>query len=258
MPGSLSTIRGNFWSDMTSLAAFPFTEPTGDFRDLVNPARVLTVSGSDPAIARIAGVRGSGVGFRNGRYLAAPNDFTWNAIGAFEGWTAISLFFRHTAFPAANDGLGVSSGSANLSQYWIDLEGPAVRVLNSSDAGPLIDSGSVPTANVWYHLVAQIYRNGAGSAADLKLRVAGTDYPTISGSTAITPNPTTATPFEVGRILGNLSNQLDVCQLLVWKSSTNPLDEEAMDDLSNNETGVDFVLDAAVNELLSGLGMGRG
>lgn len=241
MAYDLTNLPGNFLTDGYSFEGFEFEEGAGDFAGLVVPARTIAIDAANPAvpITRGSGKRGRGVVVPDSatQFLEAGCDDTWNALAATYDWLVVCLWFKQTA-ALGTQAVGIT-GAAGLSQWYIDMGEMSIGVVNSADAGPTIDSGVTPMVGVWHFVAAQFHYDGSGAGVSLKLHIDGTDYATITGSTAITPNfPATdwsTTLFEVA----SASMQID--QLLFWKSAVNPLDATSIAALYNGGAGISFL-----------------
>lgn len=250
MPYDLTNLPGNLLTDAYSMEAFEFEEPSGDFAGLFVPSRTLAVAGTSSVVLdRTAGRQGRGVRqpASCSQWVEAAYDSAWNALTAGYDWLAVCLWFKQLA-ASGQQGIGVS-GAAGLSQWYIDLTGLGVVVVDSSDNGPTIESGVTPTVGRWHFVCAQVHYDGSGSGVDLKLNVDGVDYTTVTGSKAITPNFPTATKVSTTILNTNCDNQV-VDQLLFWKSAVAPLDATSIAALYNYGAGITFAPSNAGRRLL--------
>lgn len=240
---NLLDVGGNFLNDASSIEAWDFeqVDGSGNFPGLFVPSRVLTITGAGVTpIQRVAGHRGMGV-YQPAvcdQYLETPYDDSYNALQNLYNWVAVSGWFKMVQ-NLGFIGLGISNGVLAEQQWHAEMIPSTYSQINN---GPQIDTGLGNfTAGAWNHFVLQFHYDGSGTGVDMKARINGVDYNTISGSTAVTPVFLATTAFRLGKHVSFTSEQVVWDSLLMWKSGTAPLDSDSMDDLYNSGMGIEFV-----------------
>ncbi len=258
MPLWLGNIRDNFWTDPTNVEAWDFTETSGPFKGLLNPARTLDLVSGGAAHERVAGLHGGAVKFNNGDFFRAAADAGWNALENAEGWLFYSYWVKHDPTIATTFAMGVTHASDTAKNQWASDVSTAngVQLFDGSSSvnSPFIDSNDPATVGAWEHQVGGLYYDGSGTGTNLKLWVNGVEHTTIGGSLAVTPG-FLGDYFRLGAGLNPAASNLSVCSLILWKSSTNPLSAQAVADLYNNGAGIPFVGGAGAG---ANRGRGRG